>query len=481
MKTIVIKSLIALTIVSLFSCEGILDENPPSSISLSSFYQSEDDALAGLYGAYSIIYNVSAQTYLNYGEVNADDLGISPIVSDAYSWDFFTYNSDVTGGLWSACYNGINRANEVVQYTDRIDFNAEKKADIIAEAKALRAFYYFQLVRTMGGVPLYESPTVGFDNIDAPRATADEVYDLIIGDLTAAAAELEPISPAGRINAYVADALLARIFLYRGDYPNALIHAKRVIDSERYKLFPDYADIFKPKGNNGVEHIFQVQYLSGEINSGVPGAFGPRQRPGQFLKSFWANTTVGGSWAPSADFVAENPDSYRKSVTVADRYEHIDGVTGTVTMEEIYGGDFPYYVCKFDDREAELQSGENFTIIRYADILLIAAEALNEVDPGDAQKYNWINQIRERARNGVETDLPDLVGLSQDEFRNAVLEERRFELAFEGQRAWDLKRRGTFLEKLSAQGKEVEDFMLLFPIPDVQIELNPNLEQNPGW
>src|SRR5690606_23957729 len=129
----------------------------------------------------SIIYNVSAQTYLNYGEVNADDLGISPIVSDAYSWDFFTYNSDVTGGLWSACYNGINRANEVILYTDRIDFNAEKKADIIAEAKALRAFYYFQLVRTMGGVPLYESPTAGFDNIDAPRATADEVYDLIIG------------------------------------------------------------------------------------------------------------------------------------------------------------------------------------------------------------------------------------------------------------------------------------------------------------
>src|SRR5690606_27587643 len=178
--------------------------------------------------------------------------------------------------------------------------------------------------------------------------------------------------------------------------------------------------------------------------------------PGQYLKSFWANTTVGGSWAPSADFVAENPNSYRKSVTVADRYEHIDGVTGMVTMEDIYGGDFPYYVCKFDDREAELQSGENFTIIRYADILLIAAEALNEVDPGDAQKYNWINQIRERARNGVETDLPDLVGLSQDEFRDAVLEERRFELAFEGQRAWDLKRRGTFLAKLSAQGKEVE-------------------------
>src|SRR5690606_31803153 len=118
---------------------------------------------------------------------------------------------------------------------------------------------------------------------------------------------------------------------------------------------------------------------------------------------------------------------------------------------------FPYYISKFDDREAESQSGLNFTIIRYADILLIAAEALNEVDPSDNEKYGWINQIRERARNGIPTDLPDLEGLSQDEFRTAVLEERRFELAFEGQRAWDLKRRGLFLETLRAQGKNVDD------------------------
>src|SRR5690606_18115080 len=122
-----------------------------------------------------------------------------------------------------------------------------------------------------------------------------------------------------------------------------------------------------------------------------------------YAKSFWAKTTIPGSFAPSATFVVENPESYRKSVTVTDHYEHIDGVTGTLTMQEIYGGTFPYYVCKFDDRQAELQSGENFNIIRYADILLIAAEALNEVDPDDNRKYDWINRVRERARNGVES------------------------------------------------------------------------------
>ena len=169
-------------------------------------------------------------------------------------------------------------------------------------------------------------------------------------------------------------------------------------------------------------------------------------------------------------------------MTIADQYENIDGVTGTITMEEIYGpGVFPYYISKFDDRENELQSGLNFTVIRYADILLIAAEALNEVDPGDSEKYTWINRVRERARNGVETDLPDFDGLSQDDFRTAVLDERRFELAFEVQRAWDLKRRGQFLTTMRAQGKNIEDFKLLFPIPDDQIRLNPNLTQNPGW
>jgi hypothetical protein len=151
-------------------------------------------------------------------------------------------------------------------------------------------------------------------------------------------------------------------------------------------------------------------------------------------------------------------------------------------MEEAYGpGVYPYYVSKFDDRANELQSGVNFNVIRYADILLIAAEALNEVDPSDNQKYIWINKVRERARNGIATDLPDLEGLSQDDFRSAVLEERRFELAFEGQRAWDLKRRGQFLTVMRAQGKHVEDYMLLFPIPDNQIRLNPSLTQNPDW
>ncbi|MCG6190672.1 RagB/SusD family nutrient uptake outer membrane protein [Maribellus maritimus] len=481
MKNIFKISLIVSFIMLIISCESILDENPPSSISLSSFYQTESDAIAGLYGAYSLVYNVSAGTAINYGELNADNLAISPIVSDAFSWDEFTYNSDVTGGLWSSCFSGINRSNEVILYTERIDINDGTKADIIAEAKALRAFYYFQLVRAMGGVPLYEEPTVGFDNIYAPRASEDEIYNLITRDLSNAVTELEETNSAGRINAHIASALLARVYLYRGDFQNALTYAQKVIDSGVYNLFDDYAAIFKPENDNGIEHIWQLQYLSGETNNTVPGNFGPRGIAGDYKNSFWANTVVGGGVAPSSEFVAESPQSYRKSATVADHYEHIDGITGTITMEQVYGGAFPYYICKYDDREAELQSGENFTIIRYADILLIAAEALNEVDPSDVQKYTWINRIRERARNGVETDLPDLSGLSQEEFRTAVLEERRFELAFEGQRAWDLKRRGLFLETMRAQGKTVEDYMLLFPVPDAQIKLNPNLEQNTGW
>ncbi|MDN5212935.1 RagB/SusD family nutrient uptake outer membrane protein [Fulvivirgaceae bacterium BMA12] len=477
----IIKILLLIPVFVLGACEDVLVEDPPSNISINSFYQSESDALAGLFGAYSNIYGFYGSNGLLYGEMNADDMVVSPIVPDNFIWDEFTYNSDVTGGIWSNGFQGINRANEVIFYTERIDFNADNKADLISEAKALRALYYFHMVRAMGGVPLYETPTLGFDNVDAPRATEEEIYNLVIRDLSEAAAELPATSDAGRINANVANALLARIHLYKGDYTNALTHARNVINSGRYDLFNDYADIFRPENDNGIEHIFQIQYLSGERNNNVPGLFGPRAPSGPFGKSFWAGTVVPGSYAPSAEFIAENPASYRRSVTLADQYEHIDGVTGTITMDEVYGGNFPYYISKFDDRAAELQSGINFTVIRYADILLIAAEALNEIEPGNNEKYAWINQIRERARNGVATDLPDLSGLSQEDFRTAVWEERRFELAFEGQRAWDLKRTNRFLTNLRAQGKNVEDFMLLFPIPDAQTELNTNLVQNPGW
>lgn len=147
--------ILGLVLICFAACEEVLVENPPSNISSTSFYQSEDDALAGLYGAYDNLYDVFSAMTL-YGEINADDLTVSPLVSDSFEWDEFTYNSDVTNNLWRDAFAGINRANEVIVYTEEIDFDAGRKADLIAEAKALRALYYFQLVRAMGGVPLYE-------------------------------------------------------------------------------------------------------------------------------------------------------------------------------------------------------------------------------------------------------------------------------------------------------------------------------------
>ncbi|WKN45005.1 RagB/SusD family nutrient uptake outer membrane protein [Tunicatimonas pelagia] len=475
--------LLFLSLLLTVACDDLLEEDPPSNIGSTNFYETEEDALAGLYGAYNSLYDVySPDNVINYGEINADDLTISPIVPDRFEWDNFTYNSEITGGLWNSAYQGINRANEVIVNTEAIDFEAGRKADLIAEAQALRALYYFALVRAIGGVPLYETPTTSFDNIYAPRASEEDVYALVIRDLEAAANELESESLAGRINSGVANAYLARVHLYLGNYQEALTHAQNIINSGQYQLLPDYAAVFDPQNNNSAEHIFQIQYLSGERNNNLPSRFGPRMPAGgEFTNSFWAGTTIPGLAAPTDEFIAESPVSYRRSVTIADQYEHIDGVTGTITMEEIFGGEFPFYISKFDDRTGELQSGMNLTLFRYADILLIAAEAMNEVEAGSNQKYDWINQVRTRARNGVEENLPNLAGLSQEVFREAVLEERRFELAFEGQRAWDLKRRGLFLEAVRDQEKTVMDFMLLFPVPDDQVQLNNNLEQNTGW
>ncbi|MCG8322109.1 MAG: hypothetical protein MI921_21605, partial [Cytophagales bacterium] len=146
----IIKIWLFTIVIFLGACEDALVEDPPSNISISSFYQSESDAVAGLYGAYSNIYGFFGGTALLYGEMNADDMIVSPIVPDNFIWDEFTYNSDVTGGLWSNGFSGINRANEVIFFTEKIDFDAGRRADIIAEAKALRALYYYHLVRAMG-------------------------------------------------------------------------------------------------------------------------------------------------------------------------------------------------------------------------------------------------------------------------------------------------------------------------------------------
>lgn len=481
MKYINLKSiLVGIVFLTLSSCEGLLIENPPSNISLASFYENESDAVSALNGAYSKVYSIYNGSFIDYGELMADDLKGSYINANNV-FDVFNITNETMSSLWQNAYQGINLSNEVIVYTERIKASDDKKAAIIAEARGLRALYYFNLVRAFGGVPIYTTPTIGFENIYNPRNTADEVYKLIIDDLKHAENVLGPTSKAGRFNSLVATALLARIYLYRGDFSNALAASKKVIGSGAYTLLADYADVFKTEKKNSPEHIFQIQYLSGEQNSSIPGAFGPRPPAGSFSTSFWAQTIVPGNYEPESSFIAENPDSYRKRVTVSNSYQHINGSGKLITMQEVYKGSFPYYVSKFDDRKAELQSGQNFNVIRYADILLIAAEAANEVEPNNNTKYLWINLVRKRARNGIEADLPDLKDLSQTEFRTAVWNERRFELAFEGQRAWDLKRTGRFLKTLSAQGKSVKEYMLLLPIPNNQIKLNPNLKQNPGW
>ncbi len=470
----------------LFSCEDVLVEDPPSLLSKESFYQTEDDAIAGLFGAYANIYGMYDGTSSTMGDVIADDLGISTIVPDFFNWDELTYNSDVLSGFWSNAYRGIFRANTVIDNTEGINFDAGRKADLISEAKALRAIYYWNLVRAIGDVPLYEKSQLTVEETFGGRIPSADIYAVVIRDLTEAASELPATSEPGRINSNVANALLARIYLYRGDYANALTHATNVINSGNYDLFANYADVFNSDNKNGVEHIFQLQRISGENQSSTPAQFGPRELSAN-RNTFWSANVVLGSFAPSATFVAENPTSYRKSITVSDRYQHIDGITGTILMADIYGTDLPYYINKFDAyRGQQVGTDYNFSIVRYADVLLMAAEASNEVDPSDGNKYTWINMVRKRARtdaNGVEsaTDLPDLSGLTQEAFRTAVLEERRFELCFEGVRAWDLKRKGEFLTKVRAQGKTVEDFKLLFPVPDNQIILNSNLTQNPGW
>ena len=461
-----LKYILLLNLLWITSCKK-LDENPDSFISPVNFYKTKADAIAAITSVYAPVRlnGFIARNYVILGEITTDNM--FPLNNSAPRIELNTYVHTPLNGIvretWDNFYIGITRANTAINKIPGISMDEALKTRLIAEAKFLRAFYYFHLVRLFGDLPIITEEVSSLDQVTFPkRDPKAQVYNQIIADLKDAETVLPPIytgADRGRATSGAAKSFLASVYLTLKDFQLAADKANEVMNlaGAGYGLWDNYLDVYDIKNEFGKEAIFDAQFMSG------PGGQGGN------MIAFMAqeNNSVAGRGFGSFQPTVEVYESY----TAIDKRKAVFFTLGT---------DNKYYVNKWVDADAvtENQSDNNFPLMRYAEVVLTYAEAYNEVNAptNDNPAYKAVNSIRERA------GLPKLENLSQNGLREAILQERRLELAFEGSRWFDLVRTGKLVSTLSAKGTaNIKEYHSLFPIPQFHIGVNKELTQNPGY
>lgn len=482
-------------IASLFitSCEDFLDKNLQKDLTQETFPVTESDALLATNAVYATLRNGNYHFGLfPLTDIMSDDAlkgsnpGDQAAVIGPYDTYTFTATGEELGRWWATLYEGIKRANVVLIKVPDIAMDPELQNRCIGEASFLRALFYFDMVRAWGGVPIVIelSPPLLL-----PRNSKEEVYNLIESDLLSAIEYLPEKSDydpedLGRATRGAAKALLAKVYLFQQNYADAETYLMEVINSGEYSLEPVFTDANSEAGEHRVESVFEIGALGVEADPGdqygnVQGVRGTPNRGWGFNR-------------PSMDLrdnVFENDDP-RWSGTIIELGDVIDGIEiigdGTTPNETLDDeGNVIEVECYnrkvwTNGNNVPTQFGHNRRILRYADVLLMAAEVLNENNkPTDALMY--LNMVRARAREGNTAILPDITTTNQDELRDLILMERRRELALEGHRFWDLVRTGKAAEVLGPLGF-ISGKHELFPIPQTEIDMSQGtLTQNPNW
>ncbi|MBW1297102.1 RagB/SusD family nutrient uptake outer membrane protein [Aquimarina litoralis] len=407
----------------------------------------------------------------------------------------FTTTNIAVARLWDSLFGGVFRASFFLDNAQTREF--ENKDVFIAEARFLRALFYFELVRNFGGVPLKESRFLPGDETSIPRSSIEETYDFIENDLNAAIPDL-PMSQAeiGRVTKAGAMALLGKVKLYQEDWDGA-IEALTPVTSMGFALLPNFGDVFTTEGENGVESVFEIQYSNAEA-----GNWNNWQENAQSegnIAAFFSGPRLSGDPIYDAGFSFNIPqadlvDLYeltdtRKSATILNLFEYL----GVTTEQELIdsaveytpgcGTDTGVYYNKIIPRTGEIDGGNQFArspynhrYIRYADVLLMLAEAHNRsATSNENLAKSFLRQVVDRAHGSGVVSIPE----SGVQLTERIWEERRLEFAGEGDRFYDLVRTGQATSRLPGfeTGKHE-----LFPIPEDEILFSQgNWGQNPGW
>ena len=481
--------------------DEFIDKDPIIGQTTENFYRSEADALAAVNGVYAALqFETSPQGHFRWfwGDIMSDD-AVKGGSGDNDNFDLLqleTFRGPTnTGELeseWGANYEGIYRANVVLAEVPDIAMDADLKARILAEARFLRAYFHYTLVTMFGDVPLVQR-VLAPSEYNQARTPAAEVWAAIEADLLAAIPDLYLRSEygpdeAGRITRGAARGVLAKAYLWQGKFDEARDQTAAIIDSEEYRLVDNYASIFTTAGENGPGSLFEVQYMNASggnfgNNNGNEGTLtNIYQRPRGTFGGYGFNI-------PTQDFVdaffAEGTEDPRLRHTVF-RVGDVVGDRGVFTLEAT-GTPHLYHPRKYFNNLGEEapfgdpapNGGSNDRVLRYADVLLMHAEASAKTGD-DAAARASLNAVRARARRGNPDLLPDVTAGGQA-LLDAIFRERRLELGLEGHRFFDLVRTGRAADALGPLGYRagVHD---RFPVPAGQIQLsNGVLTQNPGY
>ena len=477
--------------VALFlsSCSKFTEIAPQYSIDSENYFNSESDYYLALVATYDLLQTTYANAIL--GEIASNNTlcgGESP--NDVIGWQqvddmIHTPTNSNLKDIWGWMFAGVQRANYFMEFKDKIDF--EGKEIMIGEVRFLRAYYHFELVKWFGPIPL--KPNARFKIGDAssiPRSPESVVYALIEEDLIFAESVLPTVQvETGRATKGAAQALLGKAYLYQENFSEAATVLEKLISSGTYSLAINFNDMFEEMGENGPESVFEVQYTDregagfdclqcseGNIAvgfSGIRGYVGPDFSPG-----FSFNVPV----KEATD--AFEPGDLRYGVTILDIVSWSD-ITGAEYVEgnEHTGYFNRKYIPRTRSENAEndlnLTNPNNYRAIRYADVLLMAAEANNRGGISDAKAQDYVNQVRQRAFG----DDDHGVTVSGGALTDAIYHERRVELMGEGHHFFDLVRTGKAANDIDGftAGKNE-----LFPVPIEEIDFSAgNWNQNPNY
>ncbi|MEO7976323.1 RagB/SusD family nutrient uptake outer membrane protein [Flavobacterium sp.] len=482
------------------SCsDDFVETKPAYSIDSENYFNSEEDYNNALIAAYDLLQSsyvnvllgeIASDNTLAGGESATDVIGFQQIDDMIHT----QANSNLKN-IWDWMFAGVQRANYILEFQDKIDF--EGKTQIIAQARFLRAYYQFELVKWFGGIPMKGDARFKLgDETTIPRSSVEEVYAAIEADLTFAIANLSPTAvQKGRVTKGAAQALLGKAYLYQNKFAQAATTLEGLISTSPYSLVTDYNSLFEMEGENGPESVFEIQYTD------VEGAGFP------CLQCSEGNVAVGFSGIRGYDgplFTSgfsfniptqESSDAFevgdkRKDVAILDITAWAAANTNYDNAKKekgiLYGKgneDTGFFNRKYIPRkrsttsagDLNLTNPNNYRAIRYADVLLMAAEAYNRGGIDDGKARGYLNEVRKRAFG----DTNHNISASGPALTDFILAERRLELFGEGHRFFDLVRTGKAAGTIPGfkAGKNE-----LFPIPIEEIQFaNGNWKQNPEY
>ncbi|WP_157638011.1 RagB/SusD family nutrient uptake outer membrane protein [Flexithrix dorotheae] len=518
MKNIYRKSILLTLLLSMFtvlSCDDeILEQENPNAVTPDTFWKTEEDATKGIIGAYSPFTHI---WYYSRFEIFLSDYRDD--VTNPYGTSERTAIGNFNGislgngtfWVWSAMFQGVTRANEVIANVPEIDMDATLRDNILGEAYFIRAYNYFCLVNNWLNVPLITEPISEIDNPigDVSQADPQEVWAQIISDLKQAQTLLPDSwedKNLGRVTKGTANAFLGKTFLYQKDYAAAKAEFQKVIDDPAYGLMEDYGDNFTEDMENNKESLFEIQLVSDGNNgwggdapgTGKGAAFHPDLAPAGYtgqdgtrindwvLDLFMDEKTVNGEIDPrtfyTLFFDSEDSTNYAGKVLKSRTYQD-------ASYQEIYPGDDRIFANKhLDVKQGYVasqtngwhQSGNNLRLLRYADVLLMYAEAEFMLNGSTPTALDAINEVRRRV------DMPEFTSITMED----IEDERVKELSLERTRYFDLLRWGKVKEKLvdipglkseSAGVGSYKPGREYIDIPQNELDANPNFKHNPSY